>query len=400
MTLAAPSRSDPASSPEVREGAGAGSARPRICFVGWADHVHLERWAGWFAGHGFDVAVVSVSGHGRYPPGVRQYRLGLEGRGSRSIQLKLRMLLWRIRPDVVHVHWAHFAVPVRRVWNGPLVVTAWGSDVYRREAFTDKEFHALGVALRAAQLVTCDSSDLAATIGTAFDVGPDRIDIIQWGVDADLFRPEGDNLRASLGLIGREVIYSARSFAPVYNQETVVAAFAEVRRRRPRAFLLMKRYGGDAAYFERIRKDISTRGLDHDVRILDAVTYDAMPALYRTADVAVSVPLSDAAPMSLLEAMAAGVPAVVCDLPSLREWVRDGETGCLVDPRRSAAVAAAILSLLEDPARRLNIAKAARTLVVEKGSQTAHMTAMAKHYRQLANPMVRGDAAAAARGTR
>lgn len=356
----------------------------RICFVGWADHVHLERWAGYFAGRGFEVCVISFSGTGRYPAGVRQLRVGIEGRGPRWVRLRLRYLLWRLRPDVVHVHWAHFAVPVREVWRGPLIVTAWGSDIYRSDSFGADQWRALGATLRTAQLVTCDSADLARAIQTALDVPAERVAVVQWGVDTDVFCPAGADLRAQLGLEGREVVLSARNFTPVYNQETVVAAFAMVRRRRPKAFLLMKRYGGDADYLARIGFDITSRGLDGDVRILGDVPYEVMPALYRTADVMVSIPWSDAAPMSLLEAMATGVPSVVCDLPSLREWVSDGETGYLVDPRDASSVARTLLSVLQDGQRSEPLRLRARSLVVERASQSSHMKVMADHYLALA----------------
>jgi glycosyltransferase involved in cell wall biosynthesis len=355
----------------------------RICFVGWADHVHLERWAGYFAGRGFEVCVISFSGTGRYPPGVRQFRVGLQGRGPRWVRLKLRYLLWRLRPDIVHVHWAHFAVPVREAWRGPLIVTAWGSDIYRTDSFTAEQWRALGDAMRTALLVTCDSADLAQAIHTAFDVPAERVAVVQWGVDTDLFCPAGSDLRGKLGLQGREVVFSARNFTPVYNQEMVVAAFAIVRRSRPRAFLLMKRYGGDADYLARIRADVTARGLDADVLILGDVPYEEMPALYRTADVMVSIPLSDAAPMSLLEAMASGVPSVVCDLPSLREWVAEGETGFLVDARDASGVAAKLVSVLEDRRRSEPLRLRARSLVVERASQSSHMEVMAGHYRAL-----------------
>ena len=384
MTLATPSSPDTFTSHAPPGVTRPTPSRPRVCFIGWADHVHLERWAGHFAHGDCDVSVISVSGLGRYPDGVRQFRIGLRGRGPRWIKLRLRHLLWRIRPDVVHVHWAHFAVAVRSVWRGPLVVTSWGSDVYRSETFRKEEWRALGETLRAAELVTCDSADLAQTIHTSLGVQADRVAVVQWGVDTDLFQPEGPDRRAALGLVGREVIFSARSFAPVYNQETVIAAFAQVRRRHPRAFLLMKRYGGEPAYLERIRTDIAARGLNDDVRILEAVAYEDMPALYRTADVMVSIPLSDAAPMSLFEAMAAGVPSVVCDLPSLREWVRDGDTGYLVDAQDASAVAARVCAVLENPERRRQVVQQARALVVDKASQVAHMSVMTGHYRRLA----------------
>ena len=184
--------------------------------------------------------MISVSEQGNYPEGVRQYSVGLKGRGPRWVELKLRYLLLRVRPDIVHVHWAHFAPLVRKAWSGPMIVTAWGSDIYRRDQFSDRQWQDLRGALHAADLITCDSDDLAAKIRDTLGVANNRIAVIQWGVDTDLFSPTSDNLRNELGVAGREVIFSARNFTPVYNQETVVTAFALLRERRPRAFLLMK----------------------------------------------------------------------------------------------------------------------------------------------------------------
>lgn len=359
-------------------------SRQRICFVGWADHVHLERWAGYFAEQGHDVSVISFTGRGSYPSSVRQHVIGLPGRGRRWIEWKLRYLLWRLRPQIVHVHWAHFAVSVRRAWSGPLVVTAWGSDIYRSEAFSDAQRKQLGQALRASDRITCDSEDLARTIRAGFMVAPNRVDVIQWGVDTALFCPQGPDLRSVLELADREVVLSARNFTRLYNQDKVIAAFDALRRERPRAFLLMKNYGGDAQVVSEIEREIAHRGLLSHVRILGSVAYEEMPKLYRTADVTISIPSSDAAPMSLLEAMACGSPTVVCDLPSLREWVTEGETGRLVDPSRPEQSARAMRELLEDRAMRRRIVTSARQLVEARASQRVHMARMSSIYSLLA----------------
>lgn len=356
--------------------------KPHLCFVGWGDHVHLERWAGYFARNGYRVSVISFSGPGNYPEGVRQYSVGLKGRGPRWVELKLRYLLLRVRPDIVHVHWAHFAPPVRTAWSGPMIVTAWGSDIYRRDQFSDRHWPDLRGALHAVDLVTCDSDDLAAAIRDTLGVANNRIAVIQWGVDTELFSPTGGSLRDELGVSGREVVFSARNFTPIYNQETVVAAFALLRKRRPRAFLLMKSYGGDPAYLASIRTQIDALGLHDDCRIIESTPYEQMPALYRTADVTLSIPLSDATPMALLEAMATQSLPVVSDLPSLREWIDDGVNGFLVAARDSEAVAAALERALDDPAgspRRLSC----RALIIARASQKAHMAVAGAHYDRL-----------------
>ena len=60
-----------------------------------------------------------------------------------------------------------------------------------------------------------------------------------------------------------------------------------------------------------------------------------MPSWFRSADVYVSCAQSDGTSVSLLEAMATGLPVVVTDLPSNREWVDDGQSGWLA-PANSA----------------------------------------------------------------
>jgi glycosyltransferase involved in cell wall biosynthesis len=369
------------------------SSRPlRICFVGWGNHVHVERWAGYFARPGYEVSVISLSRLGRYPAGVRQFRMGLEARGPRWHRLRLRWLLSRIRPDIVHVHWAHFGANVAAVWNGPLVITAWGSDIYLPDEFSAEDWRLLGPALKRAELLTCNASDLAEHIHRGFEIPRHRIEVVQWGVDTALFRPQGPDLRSELGLEGREVVFSARNFSTLHNQETVVAAFALVRKRRPKAFLLMKYHRGEPDYLARIRAQIAELGLDADVRIVESVAYEEMPKLYRTADVMVSVPPSDATPTSLFEAMAAGVPCVVSDIAPLREWVRDGETGYLVDPVDPSAVASAIESVLEGGEAVSRIKASALQVVIERASQAAHMAAMAGLYDELVKSRGQRDA--------
>ena len=161
----------------------------KICFVGWADHVHLERWAGYFADQGFEVAVISMSGRGDYPRRVIQYPLGFARRGARWKVLKLRYLLWKIRPDVVHVHWAHFANLVASAWSGPLVVTVWGSEIWRRKTDSRDASERLAKGLDAADIVTCDSEDLSVRLKALRKEGSGNVHVIQWGVNVKSFCP-------------------------------------------------------------------------------------------------------------------------------------------------------------------------------------------------------------------
>jgi glycosyltransferase involved in cell wall biosynthesis len=76
----------------------------------------------------------------------------------------------------------------------------------------------------------------------------------------------------------------------------------------------------------------------------------------------------DGIPVVLMEAMAAGIPVVSGDLPAIRELITNDSTGLLVPSGDKQALASAIRSLLEDPARRAQLGKAGRERVREEFS--------------------------------
>jgi L-malate glycosyltransferase len=319
--------------------------------------------------------VISFSGHGRYPNGVRQYRV--PGASVRLRRLMLAWLFWRIRPNLVHVHWAYFAADVASVCRVPILVTAWGSDIYRRAEQSVRVVEQLRLGLRAAHAITCDSRDLAREIGEFSGVPPSQISVIQWGVDTEAFHHVTDNAFArELGIEGRQVIFSARNFLPIYNQETIVAAFARVRSQCPQVVLLMKNYGGSSDYVKKILNQVASLGLADAVRVVETVPHERMAELYSLSAVTVSVPLSDATPMALFEAMACGSVPVFSDLPSLREWVDKGENGYLVSIHDDARLAECILLVLRDPVGAAKMAARNRLLIEAEASQSANMMRM------------------------
>ncbi|MEW6513524.1 MAG: glycosyltransferase family 4 protein [Pseudomonadota bacterium] len=357
----------------------------RICFAGWADHVHLERWAGYFARSGHEVGVFSFSDTGRYPESVVQSRIAFRDRGAFWRRLHLRWLLARFRPQIVHIHWAAFAHYFVALWDGPLVITAWGSDVYRLAEQPPAVRQQTRAAFERADAITCDSDDLAAAIAQLAPSCASRITVIQWGVDTDLFSPAVDAtpLAKELNIENRPVIFSARNFMPIYNQDVILRAFALVRQTIPEAVLIMKNYNGRPDYLAAMRILVSELGLEDSVRIIDSIPYEQMPQIYALSSATVSIPSSDATPMALLEAMACGSVPVFSDLPSLREWIASGENGFLVDCKDAAGLATCITNTISNKELCKRIASTNRNLVGTRASQHFWMGKVDQLYRLL-----------------
>jgi glycosyltransferase involved in cell wall biosynthesis len=121
------------------------------------------------------------------------------------------------------------------------------------------------------------------------------------------------------------------------------------------------RIAGDGPDRAALEAEIERLGLQDRVELLGTRT--DIPELLANADVFVLATESEGLPMSVLEAMAAGLPVVASAVGGVPEVVRDGETGALVPPRDSAALAEALGRIVADPALRDRLGEAGRQRV-------------------------------------
>lgn len=94
----------------------------------------------------------------------------------------------------------------------------------------------------------------------------------------------------------------------------------------------------------------------------------SLAAMYAAGDLCVWPAVNEAYGMAMLEAQAAGMPVVACAVRGVPEVVRDGVTGLLAPEADMGTLAAHVRSLLQDPARRLALGRAAASFVVRERS--------------------------------
>lgn len=250
-------------------------------------------------------------------------------------------VLRRRRPDLVHagpVQQAAFLTAASGFH--PLVTMSWGSDLLR-EARHGWGRAAARYALRRSEVLVCDCAavrDVAAGLGMA----PDRTVTFPWGVDLDHFRPgAGTDLRSRLGWEEAFVFLSTRSWEPLYGVELLVEAFLAAAARLPSLRLLLL---GQGSREKAILGRIARARMDDRVHRPGPVPLSMLPDYYRAADVYVSASRSDGSSVSLLEALACGIPALVSDIPGNREWVEPDVQGWLFADGDEADLSTAMVS--------------------------------------------------------
>jgi glycosyltransferase involved in cell wall biosynthesis len=173
-------------------------------------------------------------------------------------------------------------------------------------------------------------------------------------------------------------VYPAITY-PHKGHEHLVRSFARVAAVRPDVLLVLP--GGPAQREDALRALIAELGLGDRVRRLGWVAEPDLDALYREAVALVLPSRYEGFGMTVLEAMSRRCPVIAADATALPEVV--GEAGLLVDPDDPAQWSAAMVDLLDDPARRGQLADAgeARARTFDWGRSAE---SLADVYRELA----------------
>jgi glycosyltransferase involved in cell wall biosynthesis len=172
-------------------------------------------------------------------------------------------------------------------------------------------------------------------------------------------------------------------FKGVYD---LLRAAAHLRHRHPRMKLVM---AGDGQV-QQVRSEAERLGLQDHVEVLEWVSGAAKLALLERAAIYALPSYCEGLPMSVLEAMAAGLPVVCTPVGGLPEAVTDGIEGRVVAPGDIAALVAALDDLLSSPERCRRMGEAARRKIEARFSDTRVLPQVENLYLQLgAQPCLR-----------
>jgi sugar transferase (PEP-CTERM/EpsH1 system associated) len=258
------------------------------------------------------------------PPGLRP-----------GLVWRLMKLLRKLRPDIVHTHntiACFYAAPAARLARVPAIVHTRHGQRYGATRRQNLLFRLLSRFVDRIVCVSEDSGQLSIREG----IDPQKVSTIRNGIDLVRFACRQPNHGGPAVLVAR--------LSPEKDVETLLRATALVLRTWPDFRLNIV---GDGVSRRKLEELAAQLELGDHVCFFGEV--QGIPDLLSQAAMFVLPSLTEGISLTLLEAMAGGLPVVATAVGGNPEVVKDGETGLLVEPRSPKPLAEAISRLHTHP---------------------------------------------------
>ncbi|MCQ3937040.1 MAG: glycosyltransferase family 1 protein [Chloroflexi bacterium] len=318
---------------------------------------------------------------------------GEQGNQKELLQELIEWIRKHYQPDVIHVTNALMIGVVRelkRSLNIPITCGLHGEDIFLEGLPPQYQNEALALIRDRAHDVDrflAISSYYGDMFSKWVGIDPDKIDVVYPGIALNDYRdltPDPSAARPlTIGFLAR--------FVPEKGLHLLVDAFATLVRSGefPNLQLLAGGYMSRAykTYIDGIRKKIKSSGLEERIHLLGTLDRAQKLNLFRRMDVfSVPAPYREPKGISILEALAAGVPVVQPEHGSYPEWIRATQGGLLCRPNDSLDLAEKLAVLLRDAALRKRLGRQGRQAVFEKFSSEAMASATLDVMRKLKEP--------------
>ncbi|MCK4659559.1 MAG: glycosyltransferase family 4 protein [Phycisphaerae bacterium] len=336
----------------------------RVCILGDARSVHVQRISRGLAGCGLDMTVITH--HPVEIEDVQVQKFAVPHAGLRYPARWVRrreMYLKNIMRthDVVQVHFLHdWGITEEIAENGCLTLTPWGSDIQlpRDLPAPSPDLVAARIAmLRMADAVIVTCKTFAEQIAPFARIGWEKIRIVPKGVDTSLFQPSPSWPPPDC------VVGYFKGFRPVNGPRYLIEAIPAVLEACPEAKF---EFVGGGPLLDECRRLAAELRVAKAIRWLPPQCHQEMPAVMSRWSVVAIPAVMEAFCIGALESSAMEIPVVASRVGGLVETVRDGLTGILVPPASPSHLAGGIIELLEDRQRGKLMGRAGRRVVQEE----------------------------------
>lgn len=304
----------------------------------------------------------------------------------------LKRVLRTVKPDLVQAGPLQTSAFLTALAGfRPLMSVSWGYDLIFDAGKNDLYRFLTRFTLRRSGAMLGDSK-VVRDLAVSYGMPAERIVTFPWGVDLKHFCPSPQDpsdecihpecpQEAGADLSSDTqppfILLSTRAWEPIYGVELIARAFVEAARQRPELRLIML---GGGSLAPRLREIFLAGGVSERVSFPGQVSQADLPRYYRSAHLYLSASRSDGSSISLLEALACGLPALVSDIPGNREWITPGEQGWWFPDGDAHALAQGILKAVEARPHLPALGRAARRLAEERADWEKNFQGIFKAY--------------------
>lgn len=233
-----------------------------------------------------------------------------------------RRLTKEIKPDLVHAGLIQTCAFIAALSGfRPILTMSWGYDLMQKADHNVWMKWVTRYTLKRSAFLASDAQ-VTRDKAISFGMNPERIVVFPWGVNIGRFtkktfkRPNIDTL----------TLFCNRTWESIYGVDVLAKAFVKVAASNPNVDLILLGGGSQGAY---IRQILMNGGVLERVHFGGRVRQSDLPRWYHMADIYISPSHVDGSSVSLMEALASGLPCLVSDIPGNREWIVAGENGWL-----------------------------------------------------------------------
>ena len=293
-----------------------------------------------------------------------------------ALVMDFKRLLRDLKPDLVH------AGPIQTcafiavlAGASPLLTMSWGFDLMDDVHQGWMWEFATKYTLKRSTFFTSDAN-VTKDKAVAYGMNPEKTIVFPWGVDLEHFSKK-EARKESEGF----VLFCNRSWETRYGVDVLARAFVKVASQREDVRLLLLGGGSQGA---NLRKIFQSGGVDEYVTYGGQISQTDLPRWYHMADLYISPSHVDGSSVSLMEALACGLPCLVSDIPANKEWVFEDENGWLFRDGDADHLAEKILAAMNQREKLPEVGKASRSEAEKRADWKKNAAALMEVYRSLA----------------
>ena len=310
----------------------------------------------------------------------------------------LRRVIREIKPDLIHAGPIQNCAFLAAVSGfRPILTMSWGYDLVMEADKSAWMRWVTRYALKRSAFFTSDAN-VTREKAIAYGMHPEHTVVFPWGVDLEYFLPKKEEKGKKATVTNRKsktlapgasagvqnpkpvTLFCSRTWESIYGVDVLAKAFVKVAASNPNVDLILLGGGSQGSH---IRQIFMNGGVLDRIHFGGQVGQRDLPRWYHMADIYISPSHVDGSSVTLMEALASGLPCIVSDIPGNREWIEDGVNGWLFRDGDVDDLAEKILHAIKNKKSFKQIGDAARKTAEQKADWKKNFGKLLEAYDQV-----------------